>query len=126
MSAIGQFYACDVPTMQSRPRKLSTTKNSISIGWNEPLDNGGCQIEGYSVFIDDGRNGNFQEANFLNDTTVRLNPSLSSLTITKIDPTTLGSTYRIYVNAYNYAGTSRSPILGVVFAALPQQPPIPV
>ena len=62
----------------------------------------------------------------MNDTNVRLHPSLSTVTITRIDPTTLGETYRIYVNAYNYAGTSRSPILGVVFAALPSQPPIPV
>lgn len=62
----------------------------------------------------------------MNDNNVRLNPSLSSLVIDRIDPLSLGKTYRIYVNAYNYAGHSQSPILGVVFAALPSRPPIPV
>jgi hypothetical protein len=92
--------------MQSRPTKVSTSTNSISISWNEPLDNGGCSIEGYSVFIDDGNNGDFAEANFMNDINVRLNPSLSSVVIDRIDPLSLGRTYRIYVNAYNYAGHS--------------------
>jgi hypothetical protein len=105
--------------MQSRPTKVSTSTTSIKISWNEPLDNGGCSIEGYSVFIDDGNNGNFAEANFINDNNVRLHPSLSSVEISRIDPLSLGSTYRIYVNAHNYAGHSQSPILGVVFAALP-------
>lgn len=62
----------------------------------------------------------------MNDNNVRLHPSLSFVEISKIDPASLGSTYRIYVNAYNYAGYSRSPILGVVFAALPSKPPTPV
>jgi hypothetical protein len=65
--------------MQSRPTKVSTSTTSISISWNEPIDNGGCSIEGYSVFIDDGNNGMFVEANFLNENNVRLNPSMSSL-----------------------------------------------
>ena len=112
--------------MKNRPTKASTSTTSISISWNEPVDNGGCSIEGYAVFIDDGMNGEFAEANFINDTNVRLHPSLSSVEISRIDPTSLGKTYRIYVNAYNYAGYSKSPILGVVFAALPLQPPIPL
>ena len=70
-------------------------------------------------------NGEFAEANFINDTNVRLHPSLSSVEISRIDPLSLGKTYRIYINAYHYAGYSRSPVLGVVFAALPLQPPIP-
>jgi hypothetical protein len=38
----------------------------------------------------------------------------------------LGKTFRILVKAYNYAGVSESPYLGVVFASLPSQPPMPV
>jgi hypothetical protein len=36
-----------------------------------------------------------------------------------MEATGLGKTYRIKVKAYNHAGVSESPILGVVFAALP-------
>jgi hypothetical protein len=38
----------------------------------------------------------------------------------------IGKTYRIFVKAYNYAGESESPILGVLFATTPLQPPQPV
>jgi hypothetical protein len=37
----------------------------------------------------------------------------------------LGNTFRIKVKAYNYAGVAESPVLGVVFASLPDKPPIP-
>jgi len=31
--------------------------NKITIGWTEPLSNGGCPITGYSVYRDDGNEG---------------------------------------------------------------------
>ena len=42
--------------------------SSITVNWNEPVDNGGCSIQGYSVYIDDGQSGQFIEANSENDT----------------------------------------------------------
>jgi hypothetical protein len=111
--------------LTSKPSKISTTQESISINWNEPVDNGGCSIQGYSVHIDDGDSGEFIEANAENDNYVRLLPSLSTLEIRRIEALNLGKTYRILVKAYNYAGVAESPILGVVFASLPSQPPVP-
>jgi len=54
LSDITTIMACDVPNLFGKPSKLSTTKSSITVNWNEPSDNGGCSILGYSVHIDDG------------------------------------------------------------------------
>jgi len=78
------------------------------------------------VFIDDGNNGEFIEANFDSDTAVRWKPSLSRLEITRLSLLNLGRTFRIKLKAKNYAGEIESPILGVVFAGLPLMPPVPV
>jgi len=93
-STISQFYACDLPVFDQRPNKIATSNTSITINWNEPVDNGGCTIEGYAVYIDDGNFGNFTEANYINET---LGPSQSSLEITKINPLNLGLIYRVLV-----------------------------
>jgi len=63
ISDLASIYACDVPNLSTKPSKISTTLESISINWNEPNDNGGCSIQGYSVHIDDGDSGSFIEAN---------------------------------------------------------------
>lgn len=120
ISEIAYVFACDLPDLKQRPNKISTTTESISINWNEPTDNGGCSIQGYSVHIDDGDSGEYIEANEVNDVTVRLLPSLSTLEIRSLSSINLGKTFRILVRAYNYAGVSESPILGVVFASLPE------
>lgn len=125
LSDISSFMACDVPKLFAKPNKLSTTRSSITVNWSEPADNGGCSIQGYSVHIDDGNQGPFVEANVENDINVRLQPSLSQLTITRIAAANLGKTYQIKVRAYNPAGVTESKILGVVFAALPDAPPVP-
>ena len=54
LSEISTIMACDVPSLFAKPSKLSTTRSSITVNWNEPADNGGCSILGYSVHIDDG------------------------------------------------------------------------
>ena len=67
---------CTKPSVFARPTKLTSAVNSITINWNEPVNNGGCAIEGYSVYVDDGASGSFVEANAENDVAVRLKPSL--------------------------------------------------
>jgi hypothetical protein len=71
------------------------------------------------VHIDDGASGSYMEANQVNDVNVRLMPSLSTLEITSLAAQNLGKTFRILVKAYNYAGVAESPVLGVVFASIP-------
>lgn len=75
--------------------------------------------------MDNGLNGNFVEANVDNDIMVRNLPSLSQLEITRLTPLNIGNVYRVKVRAYNAAGFIESPILGVVLAGLPLEPPVP-
>lgn len=82
-------------------------------------------IKSYIVWVDNGANGAFVEANVDSDISVRNLPSLSTLTITRLTPLTLGNTYRIKVTAINAGGQIDSPILGVVLAAIPDTPPMP-
>ena len=48
------------------------------------------------------------------------------MVITKLQIANIGSTFRVKVRAYNPAGEIESPILGVILASLPLQPPAPV
>ncbi len=79
-----------MPSQWSKPTKISTTNSSIDISWNEPTSNGGCAITSYAVFIDDGNNGPFVEANSNLDNSVRNLPSLSRLSITRVNSAQIG------------------------------------
>lgn len=48
------------------------------------------------------------------------------MVITKLQLASIGNTFRVKVKAYNPAGEIESPILGVILASLPLQPPAPV
>lgn len=127
-SDIAFLKPCSLPARWSKPQWISNTKTQIKIAWNEPSDNGGCHIQSYAVFIDDGSgNGQFVEANVDNDISVRNQPSMSQATITRnVDQAaSLGKVFRIKVRAFNPAGYVDSPILGVRLAVVPSQPPAP-
>ena len=79
------------------------------------------------MFVDDGANGDFVEANVDDDITVRNIPSMSTATITRnlASLSSVGKVFRIKVRAFNPAGWIDSPILGVRLAIVPNQPPAP-
>ena len=125
-SEIALIPLCTKPSQFARPTKLSTSMTSIAINWNEPGYNGGCAITGYAVMVDDGASGSYIEANVDNDLAVRQRPSLSTLLITRLQLANLGQTFRLKVRAFNLAGETESPIIGVILASLPLAPPVPV
>ena len=63
ISDYAYIYACGIPANPPKPNQVSTTGNTITIDWNQPSDDGGCSVHGYSVHIDDGEAGEFKEAN---------------------------------------------------------------
>jgi hypothetical protein len=78
-----EFIACLKPSKFNTPYRIDSTISSITVGWDEPLSNGGCPITGYAVFIDDGTGMSvFNEMNSVNDPLVRDIPSLNQLKIT--------------------------------------------
>lgn len=101
----------------ARPTKISaatTPTPKITVQWTDPTSSGGCEILGYVVYVDDGANGDFVEANEDDDPLVRDRPSLRQLEISRLS--TIGATYRIKVVAQGPAGEVTSPVLGVVLA----------
>jgi hypothetical protein len=124
-SDVSYIRVCGFPSGLAKPYKVDTDVStpSITVGWEAPTSDGGCEITGYSVYVDDGASGDFVEANEDNDALVRGLPTLRTLEITRIS--TVGATYRVKVVAHNDAGELESPILGLILATLPDQAPTP-
>jgi hypothetical protein len=54
------------------PFLIEAETNKITIGWTEPLNNGGCPLTGFRVYRDDGSEGAVNvEVNSNNDSAVR-------------------------------------------------------
>ena len=76
----------------------------MSLKWNEPSDNGGCQIETYYLMRDDGISGvpNI-EVNSPNDINVRNIPTLRNLDV-MLDVNTKGRIYTFQLFVANSEG----------------------
>jgi len=48
---------CVPPTGFPRPRRLSSTRNSVTLGWAAPSDTGGCPLLTYQLYVNDGVGG---------------------------------------------------------------------
>lgn len=95
----------------------------MTVGWEDPSDNGGCFITGFAVFVDDGQLGAFTEVNIADDPNVRGNPGLHSLTITS--PFTLasiGTSFRVKIVSYNVDGETESAVATIVLGDVPDAP----
>lgn len=61
--------------------------------------------------MDDGIGGSFSEVNTVNDPAVINNPNLNEFTITNFPINPIGKTFRVYLTATNWEGTSNSGII---------------
>ena len=52
------FNTCVAPFGMKAPYRIDegSTTNNLIIGWQEPVDNGGCPIRGYAVYRDNADN----------------------------------------------------------------------
>ena len=87
------FFSCVYPSGLAAPYRITSDKTSITVGWQQPQDDGGCEIIGYAVFADNGSGGTLIEMNMDDDPQVREQPGLNSLKITALTPLTVGSDY---------------------------------
>lgn len=124
---------CLAPKGFPRPRRLATTRNSVTIGWSAPGDSGGCPLLGYELFIDDGLGG----GTFLQIDAPALQdkPYLTELTVTQeatADPAVggaplvTGQRYRFKLVALNEVGSVESTNFAeIAVASVPDAPPDP-
>lgn len=55
-SAPISIFSCeDIPAIYA-PYYISSTSTSLTVGWAAPVQDGGCGITGYKVFVDDSSN----------------------------------------------------------------------
>jgi hypothetical protein len=95
----------------------------MTVGWEDPADNGGCFVTGFAVFVDDGQLGIFNEVNSAEDPNVRGNPGLHSLVISS--PFTLasiGQSFRVKIVSYNVDGETESAVGTIVLGDVPDAP----
>lgn len=53
-SPISQFKPCTAPQNFERPTIVGVSETSITIEWVHPESDGGCEITGYKIYVDDG------------------------------------------------------------------------
>jgi hypothetical protein len=117
------FNACNIPSRMDKPYRVDSSTSSISIGWKPPLEDGGCDITRYAVYMDDGIGGTItNEVNSVNDVFIRDIPTLRSAVITAFPVSTEGNTFRFKVRAFNKEGSVDSLVQSILYAGVPLQP----
>ena len=92
-SPIGAFYTCVVPSGLDIAIISSTSSESMTLSWTEPLNDGGCPITGYALFRDDGSSGDPTiEINMNDDVNIRDKPTLRTA-VANFDSAQLGIKY---------------------------------
>ena len=117
ISDTSEIFACLKPSNLEAPIKVTSSKTSITIQWEEPEDNG-CPIQSYSIFRDNAGTGSIDIE--VDSSTVRNKPSLREYEVTSLSPT--GSTFRFRVNATNSAGYTQSSPMSAILASVPDTP----
>jgi hypothetical protein len=91
----------------------------MTIGWSAPLNNGGCPIVSYQLFMDDGLGGAIVE---IDAASVNNIPSLRSHAITSFVGGDISNTFRFYMIVNNVVGSVTSSIVSYVLADKPNKP----
>ena len=114
------IYACINPSGMDAPVAGTITQTSVEIFWKAPLDNGGCAITGYELYVTNLARSAYNEVHSL---AVHDNPSLRTFVITELPVGVVGNKMNIQVKTKNKAGLfGQSDILEVTVAGVPSKP----
>jgi hypothetical protein len=80
-SSILQVYSCEDIRSVAAPYYVTSTSTSLTIGWTSPVQDGGCSITGFKLFVDDALNIG-DPINEVNSISVSNQPSLRMTTMT--------------------------------------------
>ena len=53
-SSESMIYSCTQPADLGPPTLVLATSTAFTLQWKQPLDNGGCSIEGFALYINGG------------------------------------------------------------------------
>ena len=116
-------YACVSPTRMKPLLRVDSTISSITLSWEEPEDDGGCPIESYAIYRNDGEGGAIEiEVNTDNDSNIRNKPTLRQTTVTNFPAEALGKTFFYQIEAFNVVRSSKSFTASYLMAAVAPAP----
>lgn len=118
------FNACLAPSSLHAPYRLDTTTSSITVGWTEPLDDGGCPVTGYALFRDlADESAPSVEVNSASEATLHSVPTARELVVTNFAASSEGKFVRFSVRAYNREGhVDSGTYVAILYAAIPSKP----
>jgi hypothetical protein len=121
MSEVFTFNACLAPFGQPAPYRIDTTTASITLGWDAPIDDGGCPLTGFAVFRDEADlQAPSVEVNADDDPSVRGIPTLRQLVVTNLPAGAEGTYVRFSIRAFNREGSADSlSYASILYAAVP-------
>ena len=113
-----QQIVCLPPASLVTPFYLSSTTQSINLGWSAPLFDGGCPIYSYQLWRNngDGTTPSIQ----VDSTIITGKPYLTSYNVTGL--TNTGLPYLFYLVALNEVGSVTSSTVSIILAAVPDTP----
>lgn len=113
-------YSCIAPSQPKKVVRADGTTTSILLSWSSPSDDGGCPIQGYKLYRDQG--------DLTSEVTIPVDPSyfenkpfLNSYNVL-LTPTDTGKTYRFTIEVFNYEGSKTSNIATYIIATFPDKP----
>ena len=61
-SSAAPLRSCVAPSGVSPPKLVGSTESTVTLRWEQPLDDGGCAVSGYRLYRDDGVGGAIETA----------------------------------------------------------------
>lgn len=95
---------------------MDLTQTKISIKWKAPLNDGGCLVLGYKIYLDDGNNGAFTAKYSLTE------PFTTAYDIDMTSDGIVGANYRVKMGVWNRIGEIQSDSVALVLASVPSTP----
>jgi hypothetical protein len=118
-TSIVSQMSCNVPEDMNKPVLQDVTRETFTLSWDIPDILGGCPITGFSLFRDDGSNG---DINIPVDASVLDNkPDVFYYTVT-LDSSMTGLPIHVKIQAHNIIGYAESKALLLILADQPGKP----
>jgi hypothetical protein len=113
LSNVAYRFACEGPKSFKSLKIVHVEAALIKLTWRQPLNDGGCTIQSYELWADDGMLGD------LTPLSLDLGPSTFSFDVIGLQ---VGLEYRFKVVAKNENGAVESNIVETILADVPQTP----